>query len=160
MIVNEEYVEKRLTSQLNIAHKSYGKAQNPQPDRPDFLREIELGLYLDGETQAEVAKEFGVAQQTISSNFRGFDLSKDSSRRIDSRRQSAQSTALDKLMDTLGLLTVDKMKNCKATDLSSIASNMSKVVDKMDKREGNTNNILIIHAPKMKDEKEFETISI
>lgn len=160
MIITEEQIETRLNSAKNIIHRGYGKSQNAQPDQPEFLREVEAGLCVDGETQRSVAEVFEVKQPTVSYAFNGKTLSSQGKDKLKNRKEQIQDAALDKLFDTLGLMSEEKLNKCKAVELSQIAGNMAKVVDKMDRRESNVNNILIIHAPKMKREDEFETVTI
>ena len=160
MIVSEEQITERLNSRANVIHKSFARAQRAGAKQPEFLKEITAGLCLDGEEQKHIAREFEITQPSVSYAFSGKSLNDDGRSRLANRKQEIQDAALDRLADTLGLLDEDKMRNCKAIELSQIASNMSKVVEKMEGRNGNTNNVLIVYSPKMKTEEEYETIAI
>jgi predicted transcriptional regulator len=160
MIVNKETIEERLKSPANIVHKGYGKSQNSKPDQPEFLKEVEAGLVIQGESQREIAKAFEVSQPAVSYAFNGKNLNSEGVSRLSSRKSEAQEKALDRLMDALDLMDEDKLSKCKAVDLSAIASNMSKVVEKMEGKANTTNNVLVIYAPKQRDESDFETIAI
>lgn len=160
MVVNKEFIEERLKSPANIIHKGYGKSQNKQPDQPDFLREIEAGLVIQGEKQTDVARAFDVSQPVVSYAFTGKNLDDDGKARLQVRKSEVQDKALETLMTTLGLISKEKLEECKAVELSSVASNMSKVVEKMEGRQGQNNNVLVIYAPKQKTEKDFETVAI
>jgi hypothetical protein len=67
--------------------------------------------------------------------------------------------AVDRLLSSLGLLTDDKMDKLGAVDLSTVADKMSRVVERTGTRtsEGTTAR-LVLYAPRVKEEKEFETI--
>lgn len=168
MIVSKEQIEERINSQSNIAnpelkvvHRGYGGSVKGQHQpRPEFLKEIQAGLVIDGETESEVALAFGSSQRAVSHAFTGDRLSEESKERITARRSKAQEVALDKLMDTLGLINNEKLEECSAKDLSIIAGNMSKVVDHMDNKSVMNSNVLVIYAPKQKTESEYEVVSL
>jgi hypothetical protein len=64
-------------------------------------------------------------------------------------------------MASLGLLTDDKLTGCSAKDLSTIASNMGRVVEKIqDKVETPDNINFIIYSPELKQERAFKTIEV
>jgi len=69
--------------------------------------------------------------------------------------------ALDRLMHTLGLLTDDKLSGCSAKDLSVIASNMGRVVERTSPKEERPDGLtFIIYAPELKQERAYDVVEI
>lgn len=113
-----------------------------------------------GESQPSLAREFGVTQANISSIERGNTkgINED---QVKKTIDSARDLALERLMQSLGLLTEDKLSGCSAKDLSVIASNMGRVVEKINPKTEQPDNInFIIYAPELKQEKSYKTIEI
>lgn len=161
MITTELQIEERLTSKQNIIHKGFSRNQNPTGYQPEFLREIEAGLVIQGEQGKDVAKVFNTTPQTVSNYNNGRNLSEDGQKRIEERKGKARDAALDALVDTLGLIKEDDIKKVSVKDRSIIASNLSKVVEKMDSRGNVSNhNTLVIYAPQQKSEASYESITI
>ena len=73
-----------------------------------------------------------------------------------------QELALTRLMDTLGILTVDKIEDEKPRDIASIGANLSRIYTNLKPKDnGNGNNVNItIYSPSLKKLDEFETIDI
>lgn len=73
----------------------------------------------------------------------------------------AKDLALSRLMSSLGLLTDDKLSGCSAKDLSTIASNMGRVVEKIqDKVQAPDNINFIIYAPELKQERAYDRVEV
>lgn len=113
-----------------------------------------------GESQPSLAQEFNITQANVSSIERGKTKGVDEAR-VEETINFVKDRALDRLMASLGLLTDDKLSGCSAKDLSLIASNMGRVVEKIQTKEHTPDNInFIIYAPELKQEKSYETVVI
>jgi len=73
-----------------------------------------------------------------------------------------QEIALNRLMDALGLLTLDRIENETPKSVSTIAANLSRIHNNLKPKEsGNGNNMnVILYSPKVKNESDFECIEV
>lgn len=114
---------------------------------------------------AKTAKEFGVSLHA--SNYLGDGKTRYSAATKSPELESkiskivgeAQEKAAERLLASLGLLTEDKLENAKAKDLAVIASNMSKIIENTKPAES-TNNMILIYAPRQRDEDRFDVIEV
>src|SRR5438477_336801 len=69
------------------------------------------------------------------------------------RLRTVQDKAIERLMLSLNLLDDEKLEKCNATDLSKVAANMSRVVDRTIPKESSQGSQvnLVLYAPKQKD---------
>ena len=112
------------------------------------------------ESQTEIARANNINLLTVhnitSGKTKGIDEA-----RVKEVTNSVRDLALERLMASLGLLSDDKLSGCSAKDLSVIASNMGRVVDKIrDKVETPDNINFIIYSPELKQERAFDVIEI
>lgn len=160
MIASINAVSARLNSPANVLHKLKGAGRGG-PSIPPAIEEISAGLVIEGEKRKEIAKVFDISTASVGNAFNGKgNLTEGSKNRIAERRASAHDQALEKLIDTLGLINQEKLEECNAVSLSMVASNMTKVIEKLEGRNSNSNNVLIVYAPRQKEEREFKTISL
>ena len=113
-----------------------------------------------GERQTSLAKEFGVSQSAVGEIEQG--RTKVNEVAIEEKMNTIADKAMDKLLTSLGYMTDDKLDKCKATDLSSIAANMSKVVGNVRGKDSN-NGIQVnvqVFAPELRHEGNFKTIEV
>ena len=77
-------------------------------------------------------------------------------------RRACQDVAMNKLLESLGYMTTEKLDKCKATDLSSIAANMSKVVSNVRTKTDQTGPVVNVnvYAPELRNERTFKTIEV
>jgi hypothetical protein len=126
----------------------------------DERTEIAIATRTGTETQASVARLFGVTPVEVNKihnqKIQGID-----EERVTAITNEVRDRALDRLMASLGLLTDDKISGCSAKDLSVIASNMGRVVEKITPKIEAPDNInFIIYSPELKQERAFKTIEI
>ena len=74
--------------------------------------------------------------------------------------EKAQDAAVDRLMDALGLLTVDKMDSCDAKDLSGIAANMAKVAATGRAANGGATMNVIVYTPNQKKLDDYNVVDV
>jgi hypothetical protein len=179
MLLTTEEAEARLSSSSNIATRfscnpeiQMGPIQEAQvismpkkgrefgkSNMPTFLR-TQIAVLSHFENQKDVAKEFSTTQPHVS-NIKNGKHEQD----LDAVEQvlgKVRDVALEKLMASMGLLDSDKLSACSARDLSGIAANMSKVVEKtLPKQQNQVAQVnLVIYAPAQKEESSFRTIEI
>jgi hypothetical protein len=72
----------------------------------------------------------------------------------------AQVKAAERLLEALGLITPEKMENAKLRDLSAVAADMARILEKTsDKAAPNIQQTqILIYAPRTKDEDEYKII--
>ena len=167
MLLTEEQLEERLNSENNLANRFSGGQVVTLPRRGK--KEGERDLTVEerteiatrarlGEGQKFLAKEFRVDQATISRIENGKSRINESE--VESRIEKVRDLALERLMTSLGFMTNDKLEKCSAKDLSTIAANMSRAVEKTGPREGNNNTQVIIYAPEIRKETSFKVVEI
>lgn len=71
-----------------------------------------------------------------------------------------QELALDKMMQALGLMSEEKFTNASLKDLSIVAANMAKIVEKTTQSDAVASVQLIIYAPEMKRESSYKVIDV
>lgn len=139
--------------------KGPGRNKDSRPYGTKLTTEIAIRAKL-GEKQEKLAQEFGTAQSHISSIKNGKVKSVDE-QAVDLVIGEVRDKALDRLMSSLGLLTDDKLSGCSAKDLSAIAANMGRVVEKTNPKSDSPDKInLIIYSPELKNEKSFNIVEI
>lgn len=122
--------------------------------------EIAIRARSGSESQTQIARAMDVNVLTVGNihhgKVKGIDEEK-----VEKVINQVKDRALDRLMQSLGLLTDDKLSGCSAKDLSVIASNMGRVVEKIQTKVETPDNInFIIYAPELKQEKSFDVVEI
>jgi len=170
MLIELEQVEGRILSEDNILNKlevkPIQKGGNPygRHGRP-FEEKVNAGALAHIKTSREVAEETGYsARQVRSLKIASPDhqtLDKKLANAIDQKLDQCRDKALDRLMESLGLLNNEKMEKCNAKDLSAVAANMSKVAANSSRAgvAGNQFNV-VIYAPRQKELKEFDCVDV
>ena len=173
MFLTKEQAEKRLSSENNLANR-FNSSQveitekviqlpGKKPGSINLEKEVRNEIAIRarlGETQVSLAKEFKVITPTVSSIERGKVKGIDEDK-VEKAINEVRDRALDRLMHSLGLITDDKLSGCSAKDLSVIASNMGRVVEKVTpKTEGPDNINFIIYSPELKKEQAFDVVEI
>ena len=158
------------TPTLAIAIKeSIGRGNNPSI--PEYLKAtIAVLANTEDVKQTEIAKEFNVAQSTVSNFANGLDNSRNPDpklhnvvKKIDSSRQSIEDEALKKTMMTLGLLTESDVMCLGAKDKSIVANNISKVAANMRDKNVNVNDNrvqLVINSPQVRQSYHYPEVEV
>lgn len=186
MFLTKGQAESRLSSERNLALR-FGKEESQEASQEDsnperatvnieehvipmrgrnkvaLTEELRTEIAIrtrSGEPQANLVSEYNLAPSTVHSIEKGKTkgINEDKVKEV---IDTVKDRALDRLMSSLGLLTNDKLSGCTAKDLSIIASNMGRVVEKMNPKSDQPDNInLIIYAPELKQERAFKVIEI
>lgn len=175
MFKTEEQIQSRLNSKRNLVNRFVNKVDETKVTTtilerpgniekpkltPDEKNEIALRSRL-GENQKVLGKEFGVSQSAIGEIEQG--NTKVDENLVQSKLDQIQDVAMTKLLESLGMITNEKLDKAKATDLSSIAANMSKVVSNVrgDKKVGDGVQVNVqVFAPEIRPERVFRTIEV
>ena len=157
MIVTKEQIEERLNSNKNIIHRGFSSSETNSPRQPEFIKKIEAGLVIEGESQRDVAAAFGVDYRSIN---KVTQADPDVKQRLEAKRNNIRDSALDSLMNALGFINGEKLKDAKLTELSSVAKDMSVVVEKMSSKDSLGDRTLIVFAPVIKSERDYEVIEL
>lgn len=82
--------------------------------------------------------------------------------KIDKVIDGVSELALTRVMDCLGLLSRENLMDCKAKDLSIIASNLSRVHTNVRKQDNNQSGspMLVIYSPQMNQLNHYSTVSV
>ena len=177
MFLTESQAEERLRSEKNLARR-FGPEKEIEPTRATITEvtplsrgrnkvalseEVRTEIAIRaraGETQTELAEEFSLVPSTIHCIEKGKTKGIDE-KKVDADLDIVKDKALDRLMVSLGLLTDDKLSGCSAKDLSVIASNMGRVVEKIQPKAEQPDNInFIIYTPELKQERAFQVVEI
>jgi hypothetical protein len=127
----------------------------PTTERTEIAIEAKLGE----RRQEEIAAAHGISQVAVAKIKAGEGLQDEAG--VEQALEIARSKALDRLMKSLGLLTDDKISALNAREISAVAANMARVVEKTmpDKdRQGHIN--LVIYTPELRSEKSFEVVEV
>lgn len=136
---------------------------------PDGLRKVIAEESLLGTPSKELQKSFGVSASSVSA-YKNGSTSTSSYHERDEKLNNANNEVRNriarltkrKLLSALDKMTDEKLAASKAIDLSSIAKNMSGIMTDMTPVVNNnvTNNKVLIYAPRMKDEEDFDVIDV
>ncbi len=182
MFLDEQSARARLESDKNLANRFRASGFSVVENKPEIKlieKEIKLPGNIEkrgnlskaerteiairsrtGENQLHIAREFGITQANVGVIERGKakGIDEDKVQRI---INNVKDRALDRLMASLGLLDDDKLSGCSAKDLSIIASNMGRVVEKVTPKTEAPDNInFIIYSPELKQEKAYDVVEI
>lgn len=173
MFLTEKQAEERLASGKNLANAEFLKSQSVSVTEKKLILpgKNRINLKIEerneiaarartGESASSIAREKGITVATVTNIANGKTKGVDEEK-IEKIIGEARDRALDRLMASLGLITDDKLSGCSAKDLSVIASNMGRVVEKIrDKVEQPDNINFIIYAPELKQERAYDSVEV
>lgn len=173
MEISKEALNKRLNSNSNLLN-SLGIAVAEQrvpsiiekpivtevtkPVKSQELRVV-AGTLAHFDTKASVAAALNLTVQQVDSakNSNAATLEQ----RVKTVVDSVSELALTKVMDCLGLLSVDALCNEKPKELANIAANLSRVHSNVRRTsaESGTAPVFVIHAPTMNTVNNYEKVN-
>lgn len=139
------------------------RAGKDRPNLPEFCRTIIAVEARSGRNQSAIAAEFNTTQGNVSNIKRASPPSgKLDEKAAERALGEIRDRALERLMASLGLMSDEKLSKCDAKDLSTIAANMGKVVEKtFPKQDSNDARINInLFVPELRNEKQFKTVEV
>ena len=176
MLLNEATAQERLNSPRNLANrfalnsapsnvteitmKGKGGARVPIPP---FIKTTAAILTRSGQsTQVAVADAFGFTKVGAHHIDKGDRPTGIDEEKVEHAVAPIRNLALEKLAGSLMGMKQEKMDTLGVKDLSTVAANMSRVVEKLTpKTEAQGNNINInIFTPEPRKEAAYETVSV
>ena len=155
MEITIEEMQRRLASPKNLANTVVA------PSKADISRQILAGtLVKTGESANEVAKVMNLDIPQVKQAARTSDPVIADPR--DSGINRVRDLAIEKTLIALGAMTPDKFESADLKSLSSVAANLSRVVDKTTERERDRNTTVnvVLYSPVAKSESDFKVIDI
>lgn len=144
--------------------RTVGKTEVPNEIRKE-IAEIALTSDLSGK---EIAKEYNVSQSSVSAYKNGststtsyHQRDTELNKHVNNVKSEISDNARNRLMMALNEITPDKIKDSKLKDVASIARDMSVVAKNMEPLQGiNINNQVVVYRPKLRDEDDFDVITV
>ncbi len=167
--------QERLSSQDNLVNKFEIRTLKHNAGNPTGTK----GRGLEAQVAAaalgrvlphkEAARITGYCENHVSRLSRGITTQDDHTRVIkedlkektDQKMVEIRDEAVTKLMLAMGMIGSENLSRCNARDLSIVASNMSRVVERTLPKEANSNNLnLVVYAPQQKSLGDFEVVEV
>ena len=144
MFIDEKELERRLKSEFNLNNKESVRVGEPQ----NTTRADPIDRLADKIVAGESAASISDTGSAFPPSAEEKPLSK------------IREMALDKLVAALKNITDDKIESANLRDLGNIASNISRVVEKLSPRDENRQATVIIYAPGQKSEKDYDSVDV
>lgn len=181
IILTDEQARERLKSPRNLVGRfGNGKASSVLEDEttevtiiplerpgrtngsPNFSEEEKVTMGVrrgTGERLQSIANDFGTTPSVVMNIEKG--KTKSNRKKVDELIEAVQDTALLKLMESLNLISPEKLGKLSAKDLGVFASSMSKVIGNTKERDENDARVhLHLYAPELRSENSFKTIEV
>lgn len=163
MFISDEEREARLGRGLKVHHKQHLSRLNAQTV-PEFLRPV-IGAAAHFSTVKETAAEFGLSKVSVQNmklgqkwNGETLEPVPELKSKIEQIVGQAQEKAAERLMQALGLLNEEKLATAKAKDLSAIAADMSRVIEKTSPKSQIQTTQIVIYAPTRRRPEAYDII--
>lgn len=135
---------------------------------PDFLRVTVAQLANEpGVRQKDIAEAFDIGQSVVSKAKNGivtYGNGKDEklTQVVNDKKKEIKDQALDKVLHTLGLLTLDDIELLGAKDKADVAVKLAKVADSVtEKSIGNAANVqFVIMTPQVREKVHYEELEV
>jgi predicted transcriptional regulator len=171
MVVDDEDFELEIARSVNAAQvvQMPSKGRNGAAATPDSLRQLIAADAIEGNGSAqEIARAYGVSESSVSAYKNGATSTTNYNNGngelkdfVDGKREKIKGRAQNKLLLALKHITDEKLKEAKVSDLSTIAANMSRVIDKTTpKTESVVNNNIVFYSPKQISKENYETVDV
>jgi len=172
MIVDQEELNRRLSSARNLANSldrscvapsNTGRRESPPASpatkrAPVVVRATAGALALQSSVP-QVAKEFHLSENTVREATHAHNP--DVRGRVEGALEKVRDLAIEKTMESIGLLTPEKLGKSGARDLSVVAANMSRVIDNVSPKQVGGNVTLVLYTPQaQRVEADFEVVEV
>jgi len=163
-------LKRRLSSERNIAngvefrltrgadHRT-GRNNTPAPIR-DIISTL---ANVPGAKTVDIAAEFGVSHQTVS-DYKNGKNGGHGSFKPDEKAETIEQIkdlALKKLMQSLGLISEEKLTDCDAKTLSGIAANISRVHGALNPVQSAGDQVnLVVYSPQLREESKYKIVDV
>ena len=180
MLITKDQMEQRLSSPDNLANQLCSRSHSMKVEHLNRGGEKVRGQEKLTYTNEERALVGAVTRlTTIKDSVRAFGVGKTSAhlwsqgrtanhygepierpelkQAIEGRLGIVRDKALDKLLDTLGVLKTEKVEQCNPVQISSIAANLSTVVTKtMPSNVNISGSNVVLYAPRQRKIEDFD----
>ena len=119
----------------------------------------------DAHPELNPASDLGVctsiAADLLTCARKSADSSSSIPNKVNTKIESLRDLALEKTLQALGLITIDKLLDANLDDLSKVAFRLSQIaIPKFDSTEDNSKINITIYAPEQKLESSYKTIEV
>lgn len=175
-IVNSDEFESELEKMNGSAIKSEIVRQNPlgrgngNKAVPEGIKKIIGESHVEGNDRKEIARAFSVSDSSVSAYANGSNSTASYHQRdpelvkhLNKTKDRITKRASRVLMNSLGAITDDSLKEIDPVKASVIARNMGAIIKDMEPEHVDETNLqqnIIFYAPRMKQESEFEVIDL
>ena len=165
--VSIDKVERIESHQPKIVDIKRGRGN--QLEIPNEIRALVAEEVISGAPAKQVSKIFGISESSISAykhdatSTSSYDNPNQSLKKAnDSIRTDISDRARGRLLCALDAITEENIGSAKVKDIASIAKDMSVIVKNMEENTplNQTNNQVIIYRPRMRDEEDFDVITV
>ena len=163
MRITQEDLTRRLNSEQNLVNQ-LGLRLVPKPVavntpqiKGDIIRSVAGSLAII-DKPANVVKAFEMTPNQVHSAAHSEKATVKEAVKASVSR--VQELALNRLMESLNLLTPESLVGEKPRDLARIASDLSRVIDRTSPRDSIQHTQLIVYAPQRLDVNRFQVVDI
>lgn len=152
----------KTESNLNVVKLHNGGRREGDKNIPQSIREL-VSVAANVGTTKEAAEAFGVSHHQAHDYKHGKVSDRTNEELTEARDKGLgqiHDRALEILMHSMGLITPKAMEGMKVKDVVTVAEKMAGIVDKTRGESKEHKPLVIIHAPRVRDESEFEVIEI
>jgi len=162
MFIDEKELLRRINSTKNLVNTVKEKPaetvvvkkplREQSQQAPEGLKIIAASLIAQGEKPADVQQAFNLSAAQVNAEKSNPAVA----RTLDRVRE----LALDKMLLSLGLMTQDKFDNASLRDLSHVAADLSRVIERTTKEDGSSKVQFILHVPETKSIAGYKVIDV
>ena len=160
-------LDRRLASTKNVLNNLNGKPTviHKEKDKPrprgtsvPIPIKIAAGAIAVQSSVKAAAETFGIGESVVkeAKNSKNLEVREG----VNDALERVRSLALDKLVSSMCLITDDKLNEASARELSAVAANMSRVVERTGPRESGANVQLVIYAPQQRKEESYQVVDV
>ena len=161
MLINLEQAEIRETSENNLMNKLMREKTREGVKNLDSDQKVSLAVDSNVTSISEAAKNHNVSRATAQKYSQLKGMSEEEKSLVEQKLSTTRSVAIDKLMLTLGLISLDDLRNQDARQLSVIAANLSKVASNMNPVERTHSAVqVVVYGPRQKEVDEYKIIEV
>jgi hypothetical protein len=170
MIVDDEEFELELKRSQQVAEivQLPAKGRNGAKATPDSIRKLVANEMLDGGSAREVAAAFNISESSVSAYKNGaastttyHEPNKSLGDFVDKKKNKIKGRAENRLLMALKHITDEKLAEAKVIELSTIAANMSRVVEKVSPKEQTVvNNNIVFYSPKQISKENYDIVDV
>lgn len=176
MRINQAELERRLQSPNNLTRSLPGstvyvpdndnvtfekKEPRPKAKEPPLPTETKIlagSMVRQGLPAKDVADSLSITVGQVNSAKNSKDPRVQAA--INYSLERVQELAIDKLMQAMGLMTIEKFETASLKDLSIVSANMSRIIEKTRVQEDGTRIQLVIYAPEMRKQSGYKMLDV